>query len=230
MAKQALQGIETMVLMRWPIGLLAGLAACVGVHYGLHSELALMPVPAPRHDVLAWSLLSGCWFLALCASPGYRRRRHRRVLHHQLDHLATMPQPDFEEAVVEAFHRRGYVTEESLRNDQGELAELLLYRNGTTLFVSCRDWRRRVVQADAVRTLPDLMAQQHAASARLLAIGDYDDEAWKLVVGRPIELIHGEALLAMLHEAQMPPPPNLHKFTRSAQRRNPRHQRLRVVH
>ncbi|WP_329740829.1 restriction endonuclease [Dyella sp. A6] len=219
-----------MILMRWPIGLLAGLAACAGVHYGFHSGLALMPTPAPRHDTLAWWLLGGCWFLTLCTSPGYQRRRHRKVLHEQLDQLAGMPQPVFEEAVIEAFHRRGYVLEDNLRTEHGDLAELLLYRNGTTLLVSCRNWRRRVVDADAVRMLPEWMAQQHAHSARLLAIGDYDDTAWKLVVGQPIELIHGESLLAMLHEAQMPPPPNLHKFTRTAQRRNQRHQALRIVH
>lgn len=227
MAKHALHGIETMVLMRWPPGLLAGLLACLGAHYGLHSQAALMPVRGREHDLLAWCLLGACWFAALCASPGYRRRRRRLELRHELDRLASLPQANFEEALIEAFHRRGYVLEDSVRDAYG-LAELLLYRNGATLLVSCHGWRRRRLDADAVRGLPAQMARQHAASARIVAIGDYSDDAWKLVVGRPIELIHGESLLAMLREAQSPPAPNVRPFARPAARRL-RHQPLRLV-
>jgi restriction system protein len=228
MAKRALQGIETMVLLRWPVGLLAGLAICLAAHYGRHDPAALMPLAGRPHDLPAWCLLGACWFAALCASPGYRRRRQRRELRHELDRLASLPQDAFEEAVVEAFHRRGYVVEDSARDADGALAELLLYRNGAATLVSCQGWRRRRLDAGAVRELPAQMARQHAASAKILSIGDYTDDAWKLVVGRPIELIHGEALLAMLREARTPTPPNVRTLTRPAARRV-RHQPLRLV-
>jgi restriction system protein len=72
------------------------------------------------------------------------------------------------------------------------------------------------------------MTHRHASSAKILAIGDYTDDAWKLVVGKPIELIYGESLLAMLREVQASPPLGVHKLARSVARR-PHHQPLRLV-
>ncbi|MDO1527836.1 restriction endonuclease [Fulvimonas sp. R45] len=228
MAKRSLQGLETAWSMRWPVGLLAGLAVCLGVHYGAGTQAALLPVRGREHDLLAWCLLGACWLAALCCSPGYRQRRRRLQLRRELDALAVMPQRDFEQRVIEAFHRHGYVVEDSLRDDEG-IADLLLYRNGATLVVQCRAWRSRRVDPATVRRVHALMLQQHAAGARILAIGDYTEEAWRLVVGTPVDLIHGEELLILLREAEAPQAPNVRPLSRPAQRRHARHQALRLV-
>ena len=228
MARQAMHGVETMVLMRWPIGVLIGLAVCLATHYGSGSHAALVPVGGREHDLLAWALLGACWLVAAFTAPGYRRRRHRLEVRHRLDRLSALPQAVFEETVVEAFHRRGYVVEDSLRDEAG-LAELLLYRNGATVLVQCRGWRRRSLDVDAVHDVYAHMLSQHAGSARILAIGDYTEAAWKLVVGKPVELVYGETLLDLLHEAQLPPAPNVRALARPSAR-HPRHQPLRLVH
>jgi len=222
-----MHGVETMVLMRWPVGVLIGLVVCLATHYGSGSHAALMPVGGHPHDLLAWTLLGTCWLVAALAAPGYRGRRHRMEIRHRLDRLATLPQSTFENGIIEAFHRRGYVVEDSLRDETG-LPELLLYRNGTTMLVQCRGWRQRSLDVGAVHGLHAHMLIQHATSARILAIGDYTEAAWKLVAGTPVELIYGEALLDLLHEAQQPPAPNVRALTRPPARRL-RHQPLRLV-
>lgn len=227
MARQAMHGVEMMVLMRWPVGVLIGLAVCLATHYGSGSHAALMPVSGHEHDLLAWALLGACWLVAAFTAPGYRRRRHRLEIRHQLDRLATLPQSTFEEEIIEAFHRRGYVVEDSLRDEAG-LAELLLYRSGATMLVQCRDWRQRSLDVDAVHDLHAHMLSQHAGSARILAIGDYTEAAWKLIVGKPVELVYGETLLELLHETTLPPAPNVQALTRPSTR-HLRHQPLRLV-
>jgi restriction system protein len=227
MAKQAMHGVEMMVLMRWPVGVLIGLVVCLATHYGSGSHAALMPVGGHEHDLLAWTWLGACWLVAAFTAPGYRQRRHRLDIRHQLDRLAALPQATFEENIIEAFHRRGYVVEDSLRDEAG-LAELLLYRNGATVLVQCRGWRQRSLDVDAVHDVHAHMLIQHAGSARILAIGDYTEPAWKLVVGKPVELIYGETLLNLLQEARQPPVPNVRTLSRPSTRHS-RHQALRLV-
>lgn len=227
MAKQAMHGVEMMVLMRWPVGVLIGLAVCLATHYGSGSHAALMPVSGYAHDWLAWALLGTCWLVAAFTAPGYRSRRHRLDIRHRLDQLATLPQATFEEEIIEAFHRRGYVVEDRLCDEAG-LAELLLYRNGATVLVHCRGWRQRSLGVDAIHDVHAHMLSQHAGSVRILAIGDYTESAWKLVVGKPVELVYGEMLLDLLHEAQQPPAPNVRTLNRPSTR-HLRHQPLRLV-
>jgi restriction system protein len=40
---------------------------------------------------------------------------------------------------------------------------------------------------------------------KIVAVGDYTGDARRFAQGKPIELIHGEALLAMVREGQTPP-------------------------
>lgn len=227
MAKQAMQGVERMILMRWPVGILIGLVACLATHYGSGNHAALMPVSGREHDWFAWTLLGACWLVAAFTAPGYRSRLHRLDIRHQLDRLATLPQAIFEEDIIEAFHRRGYVVEDSLRDEAG-LAELLLYRNGATVLVQFRGWRQRSLDVDAVHNVHTHMLIQQAGSARILAIGDYTEAAWKLVVGKPVELVYGETLLDLLHEAQRPPVPSMRRLSRPSTR-HLRQQSLRPV-
>jgi restriction system protein len=221
-----MHGIETMVLMRWPIGIAIGLAVCLASHYGSGSQASLMPGDGHPHDLVAWAWLGACCVLAAIVAPGYHARCHRREIRQRLDRLALLPQDIFEQDIIDAFHRRGYVVEDSLRDDGG-LVELLLYRNGATMLVRCRDWRRRALDVDAVRDVCAHMQSQHAGSARILAIGDYTDAAWKQVVGKPVELVYGETLLDLL-ESRRSPAPNVLALNRSPAR-HPRHQPLRLV-
>jgi len=228
MAKHKLHGIGTMVLMRWPIGLLTGVLAGLGAHVGNAGQTTLLPAAGHAIDLPAWSLLAGCWLGALCCAPGYRRRKQRRALRQALDELAALPQPAFEERVLEAVHRLGYRVDDELHDD-GALAGLLLYRNGSHTLLHCRHWRQRQVNAQTMHELAERMDHGYAAAAKILAIGDYTDEAWKLAAGHPIDLIHGEELLVMLRDAGMPQAPNVHSIVRPAPPRRLRHQPLRLV-
>jgi restriction system protein len=226
MARQAMHGIEMMVLMRWPIGIAIGVAVCLASHYGSGSHASLMPGGGQPHDLAAWAWMGGCWLLAVFVAPGYRKRCQRHETRQRLDQLALLPQDIFEQGIIDAFHRRGYVVEDSLHDDNG-LAELLLYRNGATMLVQCRGWRRRSLDVDAVRDVHAHMLSQHARSARILAIGDYTDAAWNQVVGKPVELVYGQTLLDLL-ESGCAAAPNVLALARTPAR-HPRHQALRLV-
>ena len=100
------------------------------------------------------------------------------------------------------------------------------------MLVGLRLLERDGIKVDVkdVREMHNLMKYHHASAVKIVACGDYTDDAWKFVTGKPFELIYGETLLAMLSDAQLPinagvvpfrapssPPPMHHRPRTAAQ-------------
>ncbi|WP_158628894.1 restriction endonuclease [Dyella choica] len=223
MAKHRTHRIERYVLVHWPAGILLGLSACLGVHYGrgVHSASYL---------TLLWMALIACWAFAFATCLGYRKRVHRLVVREQLAELCRMHWQVFEERVAQAFRFRGYAVECAGRVDAEAGLDLILRKHGMTTLVQCRHWQHRDVNVKDVREMDKLMKHHHATAVKIVACGDYTDDAWKFVTGKPFELIYGETLVAMLSDAQLPvdarvvpfrapssPPPMHHRPRTAAQ-------------
>jgi restriction system protein len=81
----------------------------------------------------------------------------------------------------------------------------MLRRNGRTVLVQCKQWRRRQIPVTVVRELWGL-AQHHQADGVVLAcIGTYTADASAFAAGKPIELVNGNALLEMIRGVQATP-------------------------
>ena len=108
----------------------------------------------------------------------------------------------FEILVGEAFRRQGYRVEETGRDGADGGIDLILRRDGATTLVQCKQWHSRPVSVMVVREMFGLLMHHGAAAVKIVALGDYTPDARRFAHGKPIELIHGDALLAMVREAQ----------------------------
>jgi restriction system protein len=202
--------IEHLVLVHWPAGSLFGLSAWVGVRYGSGAQTA-------AHMTIVWLLLIACWFCAALCCVGYRRRMHRLIVRDQLAELCRLHWRPFEVRVAQAFRYRGYAVEQMNdkpigHDDIDHGLDLIVRKHGLTTLVQCRHWCNRHVDVKDVRQMYSLMKFHHASAVKIVACGDYTEDAWKFVAGKPFELIYGETLLAMLSDAQLPIDPSVVPF------------------
>jgi restriction system protein len=197
MAKHGTHRIERFISVHWLAGILLGLSAYFGVHYGMGLQSGV-------HILMAGLLLPACWGGALICCLGYRKRMRRMAVADELDELRQMHWRAFENQVAQALRYRGYIVEHAGQADIDNGLDLIAHKHGLTTLVQCRHWHNRSVEVKDVREMHNLMKYHHASAVKIIACGDYTADAWKFVVGKPFELIYGETLLAMLGDAQLP--------------------------
>lgn len=212
MARRKQGGFELIASAPWPVGLVLGIVAYVAVRYGISWYLStsgnqfLVPIgKAANRDaatILAWTLLGICWAAALASFVA--RRQRGRLLETQtgLDSLRAMGWTQFEMLVGEAFRRQGYRIEETGLGGADGGIDLRLSKNGKSTLVQCKQWRSQSVDVKIVREMYGLLAHHGADAVKIVAVGDFTPDAQRFAQGKPIDLIHGEALLAMVRAVQ----------------------------
>jgi restriction system protein len=212
MARRKQGGFELIASAPWPVGLVLGIVAYVAVRYGISWYLAssndmfLAPIGKATNGgattILAWTLLGICWAGAFASFV--MRRQRGRLLETQtaLDSLRAMNWKQFEMLVGEAFRRRSYRIEETGLGGADGGIDLRLSKNGKSTLVQCKQWRSQRVDVKIVREMYGLLAHHGADAVKIVAVGDFTPDAQRFAQGKPIELIHGEALLALVRDAQ----------------------------
>lgn len=208
------QGLfESIASVPWPVGVVLGILGFIAVRYGIGWYLSasgsrfLAPVGnAVSHNsmftMLAWALLGICWAAALVSFIGRQKRKQLLETQTGLDSLRAMSWREFEMLVGEAFRRQGYRIEETGLGGADGGIDLRLSKNGKTTLVQCKQWRSQRVDVKIVREMYGLLAHHGADAIKIVAVGDFTPDAQRFVQGKPIELVHGEALLAMVREVQ----------------------------
>lgn len=217
MARRKESGFDLIAAAPWPVGIVLGVLAYFGVRYGFTLLAAFTGNPilagignfaqnSNGYRMLAWIALGLCWFAALASFIG--RKRRRRLLETQtgLDSLRAMSWRQFEMLVGEAFRRQGYRIEETGLGGADGGVDLLLRKDGRTTLVQCKQWRSQRVDVKIVREMYGLLAHHGADSVKIVAVGNFTPDAQRFAQGKPIGLIHGEALLAMIRGVQESPP------------------------
>ena len=212
MARRKQGGFELIASAPWPVGLVLGVVAYVAVRYGISSYLAssnnmfLAPIGKAANGgattILAWTLLGICWAAALASFIA--RRQRGRLLETQtgLDSLRAMNWRQFEMLVGEAFRRQGYRIEETGLGGADGGIDLRMSKNGKSTLVQCKQWRSQRVDVKIVREMYGLLAHHGADAVKIVAVGDFTPDAQRFAQGKPIELIHGDALLALIRDVQ----------------------------
>jgi restriction system protein len=215
MARRKESGLEVLISLPWPVCIVLGLLAYIGCRYGIGWYLSSSSSPvligvgkqaaAGIYVPFGWMALGICWAGALISY--FRQRSRRRLLDTQtgLDSLRAMSWREFEMLVGEAFRRRGYAIQETGLGGADGGIDLILRKDGKTTLVQCKQWKTQRVDVKVVREMFGLLAHHGAAAVKIVAVGDYTTDAKRFALGKPIELIHGEALLAMVREGQTPP-------------------------
>ena len=212
MARRNQGGFDLIASAPWPVGVVLGIVAYVAVRYGISWYLAssnnmfLAPIGKAANGgattILAWTLLWICWVAAFASFIA--RRQRGRLLETQtgLDSLRAMNWKQFEMLVGEAFRRQGYRIEETGLGGADGGIDLRLSKNGKSTLVQCKQWRSQRVDVKIVREMYGLLAHHGADAVKIVAVGDFTPDAQRFAQGKPIELIHGEALLALIRDVQ----------------------------
>lgn len=216
MARHKEGGIELISALPWPIGLVLGIIAFVVARYGIGRLLvdSSNPVLAAMgrqfaqgaFEWIAWALLTVYWVGALLS---FIKRIHRkRLLEKQsgIESIKAMSWRQFEMLVGEAFRHQGYRVEENGLGGADGGIDLVLRKKDALTLVQCKQWCKQRVDVRVVREMYGLMTHHAAQAVKIVCVGDFTAEARRFVQDKPIELIHGDALLAMIREAQTASP------------------------
>jgi restriction system protein len=216
MAKRKESGFEAVASMPWPVGIVLGLLGYMAIRHGIgwyfgSTDNPYLPglgktAAAGSFAPLGWILLTICWIAAIVS---FIRRTHRRKLldaQTGFDSLRRMNWRQFEQLAGEAFRRQGYTVEETGLGGPDGGTDLVLRRNGQITLVQCKQWQNRQVGVSVVREMYGLLMHRRASAVKIVALGDYTADARRFADGKPIELIHGDELIAMVHSLQSAKP------------------------
>ena len=210
--------LDALIALPWPVALVVGGIGYAGIRYGIPALFARQDGPfvqalALQGEALApvaWIFLAACSLCALVAFANAQRRRRLLDTRTGLDSLAAIGWRDFERLVGEAFRRQGYaVAETGLGGPDGGI-DLILRKDGRRTLVQCKQWRRRQVPVNVVREMYGLLAHYSAHDVRIATVGGFTRDAARFAAGKPIDLIDGATLLAMIQSVQTdtrPAPP-----------------------
>lgn len=212
MAKRKRGGFETVASMPWQMGIVLGLIGYIAIRHGVGwyfgatanpylaglGKIGASGVYAP----LAWALLIAFWLAAIASYVG--RARRRKLLDSQtgIDSLRQINWRQFEQLAGEAFRRQGYAIEETGLGGPDGGIDLILRKDGQTTLVQCKQWQNRQVGVKIVREMYGLLLHHQAAAVKIVALGDYTDDARQFAQDKPIELIHGGNLIATVRSLQ----------------------------
>lgn len=215
MARRKDSLLDDLVLLPWPVGAIAGVVVLVGGLWVLPAMLAESSNPflAAFGNVAGafWPIVVFmtlvCW--AGAAASGLRRAERRKLLdtRSHLVSLQALSWRELESLVADAYQRKGFQVEENRRGGADGGVDLRLRRNGELTLVQCKHWRTQRVGAPIVREQLGLLTHHGAKAVVIVTVGDFTAEARAFAEGKPITLIAGPELLALVREVQADPPP-----------------------
>ncbi|MGO8835995.1 MAG: restriction endonuclease [Limisphaerales bacterium] len=189
----------------WWISAAIGVLAFVGLRWGL---------PAWAGDVSARQMIAKgivplsplpLLFFGIFAAGSFWFSRHRRRLvdvQTSLESLRNTPWKQFEFLVAEAFRRQGYQVEYSLGRGADGGVDLTLRRDGRTSLVQCKQWKVFSVGAPVIREMFGLLTAEQADEAIIVTSGSFTRDAQSFAEGKPIRLVDGPQLLALVQSVQ----------------------------
>ncbi len=215
MGRRRESGIDVIASLPWPVGIALGIAAYLVIRHGIGWYLlsnggALTTgwgeaMAAGAYAPFAWMALAICWVGALASFLRARKRRRLLDARTGLESLRAISWREFEMLVGEVFRRQGYAVEETGLGGADGGVDLILRKHGATTLVQCKQWKRQNVDVRTVREMFGLLAHHGADAIKVVAVGGYTPDAMRFAQGKPIELLHGEALLALILAVQKTP-------------------------
>jgi restriction system protein len=203
----------------WWLGGVLAVAAYVGLHSVAASDAMAVAQPGKMGAFAGLTLARtlATWgqyllpfvFLAAAGLSAYGRFT-RRALHApgaaspDWGALNAMSGRQFEALVGEAFLRKGYAVTGTGGGSTGGGVDLVLKMKGETFLVQCKQWRALKVGVNAVRELHGVMEAKGAAGGFVVTSGVFTEEALAFARGKPVELMDGKALHALIRGVSVP--------------------------
>lgn len=207
MPRQRESNLELLLKAPWWISATLGVISFAAIRWGL---------PAWAGDVNARQMIAKgisplaplpLLFFALIAVGSFlfAKKRHRLVDEQtSLEKLRETGWKDFEYLVAEAFRRQGYAVDYSLGRGADGGVDIVLRQAERKVLVQCKQWKVFSIGAPVIREMFGLMTAEQADEAIIVTTGKFTRDAQEFTAGKPIRLIDGPQLLALVHAVQNP--------------------------
>lgn len=135
--------------------------------------------------------------------------RKKRLLDKQQDieSIRSLSWKQFEELVGEAYRRHGYSVLENEGAGPDGGVDLWLRKDGNRYLVQCKQWKTLKVGVKVVREMYGLVTAHKAAGAIVITSGLFTQEAKTFASGKPLDLVEGQQLVAMIDLVKNNPAP-----------------------
>lgn len=80
--------------------------------------------------------------------------------------------------------------------------DLILKKDGQTILVQCKRWNSGNVGAPVIREMAGLLGHHQTDGVKVICAGKFSKDAIEFAKGKPIELVDGEALMALIDGIQ----------------------------
>jgi restriction system protein len=199
---------ELLLKLPWWVSAFLGVLAFCGLRWGLpiwagqdntRQMLAKGIIPLAPLALLLFGIFAVGSFLFAT--------KRRRLVDQQtsLDQLRETPWKDLEYLVAEAYRRQGYQVDYSLDRGADGGMDLTMHKGGQKSLVQCKQWKVFSVGAPVVREIFGLMTAETAGQAIIVTTGNFTADARDFAAGKPIRLIDGPQLLALVQSVQTRP-------------------------
>ena len=160
-------------------------------------------IPAPY---IAGMILLAAPFAFLNA----RRKAKQLDTQRNIQTVRDLHWRNFEELVAEAYRRQGYrVTEGGFGADGG--IDLELRKVDQLTLVQCKQWKTQKIGVNVVREMFGVLTAHQANHFIIISSGTFTQQAIDFAAGKPIELIDGPKLLALVNDVQISPQVTIEK-------------------
>lgn len=205
--------IDLLVELPWWVSVLVSASAYVMMAHVLPSIQTDNKITAMvfKAFVIPAPYIAG---LILLAAPfaflNARRKAKQLDTQRNIQTVRDLHWRNFEELVAEAYRRQGYhVTEGSYGADGG--IDLVLRMDDQLTLVQCKQWKTQKVGVNVVREMFGVLTAHQANRFIIISSGSFTQQAIDFAAGKPIELIDGPKLLALLNDVQVSPQVTIEK-------------------
>lgn len=134
----------------------------------------------------------------------FSRILRRNLLNSQKDlqAISKLSWQEFENLVCDIYRKQGYKVQEfgGPRADGGIDAKI--WKNGKIGIVQCKHWKRTSISVSLIREHYGVLMSESAQEGKFITLGDFTRSAKTFAANKPIELITGIQLVAMLRSIQ----------------------------
>jgi restriction system protein len=162
-----------------------------------------LAIPAPYFAIFILLIAPFSFFNA-------RRKAKQLDAQKSIETIRQLHWRNFEELVAEAYRRQGYrVTEGGYGADGG--IDLELRKDDLLTLVQCKQWKTQKVGVNVVREMFGVLTAHQANHFIIISSGTFTQQAIDFAAGKPIELIDGSKLLALVNDVQVSPQVTIEK-------------------
>lgn len=130
--------------------------------------------------------------------------RKKRLLDKQKDlvSIRDLSWKQFEELVGEAYRRQGYTVSENEGAGPDGGVDIWLIKGGNRILVQCKQWKTQKIGVKVVREMYGLITAHQAAGAIIITSGLFTQEAKTFARDKPLDLVEGQQLAAMIESVR----------------------------